>query len=87
MIDFSGDIYLECLAASAKMFSYDLKEDKSLYFLSKQGYGYQREIHKAWNRIRDNLQRHAYVKIAPEDSYSEEDIGFDYDEIMEKRSE
>ena len=87
MIDFSGDIYLECLTASSKMFNYDLLEDKSLYFFSQQGYGYLREIHKSWNQIRDDLQGYAYVQLAPKDSYSEEDLGYDYDEIMNKRSD
>ena len=87
MSNFSSELYFECLAASAKIFNYELLDEKSLYFLSKQGYGYQREVQKAWNKIRNDLQRHAYVKIAPEDSYSEEDIGFDYNEIMKKRSD
>lgn len=85
IIEFCTNLYLDCVKSFGEMFNYNHLNDKSLYYSSMQGYKYQREVSKAWNSIRNDLQLKSFVDIAPEDLYSEENIGFDYKIIIDKR--
>lgn len=87
MVDNMVNTYFECLKSFSKMVNYEPLKDKSLFFTSAQGYDYHRQVSKGWNQIREELEKNAFVPIAPADNYSDEDIGFDYNTIIKKWSD
>ena len=69
----------------ARMFNKEILDDRLLFFHSKQGLPYINAVRKGWNEVRDELGKHSYVKLAPNDELFE-DIGlFDYQEILNKK--
>lgn len=87
VIGTSQQIYFDCINITEKIFGLKRIEDKSLFFFSQQSHQYLATIRDSWNEIRDDLEKIAFVSIAPKDDEIDLTKSFDYDEIISKRSD
>lgn len=87
LIETARNTYNECIIVYGKLFSSEAADDKSVFFFSKQSQEYLNSIRNSWNEVRDELEKHAYVTIAPIDEPVDLSSSFDYEEIILKRSD
>lgn len=69
----------------ARLFNKDVLDDRLLFFYSKQGLPYINTVREGWNKVRDELEKYAYVKIAPYDEPLEGQGLYDYNDILKKK--